>query len=185
MHHFSKHLWSLHASYIYPDNLPPTHTVEAEHRWWWQNVLIQSLSINLAESWGREHLSYYWVRGKIIDSPTICRHFQTRFVQRLCLNLHWHLIERCSQRPKWQYFGIGSDAFIGSPNRRQAVIWTNDGLFYQHIYGSLCLSKLTHQHMTCMRYHFFDTSNVSWNYFSREYDRYIIWQISIHCSTNT
>ena len=28
------------------------------------------------------------------------------------------------------------------PNRHQAIIWTNDGLVYLHIYASLSLSEL-------------------------------------------
>ena len=29
-----------------------------------------------------------------------------------------------------------------APNRRQAIIWTNDGIFYKRIYGSRGLNEL-------------------------------------------
>ena len=37
-------------------------------------------------------------------------------------------IEFCSQGSNYQYSSIGSDNGL-APARRQAIIWTNDGLF--------------------------------------------------------
>ena len=52
------------------------------------------------------------------------------------LNFNWKLTEVCSQMSNWQYASIGSDNGLES-NRQQAIIWTNDGLAYPHIYASL------------------------------------------------
>ena len=38
-----------------------------------------------------------------------------------------------TQRPNWQYGNIGSDNGL-APNRRQAIIWDNDGIGYQRVY---------------------------------------------------
>ena len=40
------------------------------------------------------------------------------------------------------YSNIGSDNGL-APARRQAIIWTNVGMFYWHIYVSLGLNELT------------------------------------------
>ena len=48
----------------------------------------------------------------------------------------------CSLGLDWQYVTIGSDNGL-APNRRQAIIWTNDGLIYWHIYASLSLNELS------------------------------------------
>ena len=44
--------------------------------------------------------------------------------------------EICYQRCSQQWSNIGSDNGL-APNRRQAIIWTNDGLIYWNIYVSL------------------------------------------------
>ena len=38
---------------------------------------------------------------------------------------------------------MGSDNGF-SPNRREAIIWTNDGIVHWRIYASLGLNELTH-----------------------------------------
>ena len=45
-----------------------------------------------------------------------------------CLNLDENLTELCSQGSNQQYSSIGSDNGW-APTRRQAIIWTNAGLF--------------------------------------------------------
>ena len=45
-------------------------------------------------------------------------------------------------RPKGQYALIGSDNGL-APNRRQAIIWTNDGIVYWRIYASPGHNELT------------------------------------------
>ena len=48
------------------------------------------------------------------------------------LNFEWYFIEMCSLGSTWQYIIIGSDNGL-APNRRQAIIWTNDSLVNWHI----------------------------------------------------
>ena len=47
------------------------------------------------------------------------------------LNFKWYFIEMCSLWSNSQYVIIGSDNGL-APDRRQAIIWTNDGLVYWH-----------------------------------------------------
>ena len=42
---------------------------------------------------------------------------------------------------RWQWYSIGSDNGL-VPNRRQAIIWTNDGLGWWRIYASFNLNEL-------------------------------------------
>ena len=44
----------------------------------------------------------------------------------------------------WQYINIGSDNGL-MPTRQQAIIWTNGGMFYWHIYASLDFNELTNR----------------------------------------
>ena len=60
--------------------------------------------------------------------------------------LKFHCTEVCSQGFIWQYASIGSDNGL-PPGRRQAIIWTNDGLVYLCIYASLGLNESTHLHL--------------------------------------
>ena len=46
-----------------------------------------------------------------------------------------------SQGSDWQNASIGSDVDL-APNRRQAIIWTNDGLWYRRTDESLGVSEL-------------------------------------------
>ena len=48
----------------------------------------------------------------------------------------------CSFGSNLQYVIIGSDNGL-APNRRQAIIWTNDGLVYWRIYASVGLDELS------------------------------------------
>ena len=47
----------------------------------------------------------------------------------------------------WTISSIGSDNGL-VPNRRQAIIWTNDGIVYRRIYASLDLIDLSRQGLT-------------------------------------
>ena len=49
--------------------------------------------------------------------------------------------QACFQESNWQYSSIGSDNGF-PPNRRKAIIWTNDVLGCWRIYASLVLNKL-------------------------------------------
>ena len=53
----------------------------------------------------------------------------------------WNFINICSLWSNWQYGSIGSDNGL-APNRRQAIIWTNVGMFYWRINASLGLKGL-------------------------------------------
>ena len=57
-------------------------------------------------------------------------------------NFKWHFIELCYLGSNWQYVIIGLDNGL-APNRRQAIIWTNDGLVNWCIYVSLGLNELS------------------------------------------
>ena len=51
--------------------------------------------------------------------------------------------EVCSQGSNGQYSSIGSDNGL-APNRRQAIIWTSDGLGCRRIYVSFGLNESSH-----------------------------------------
>ena len=57
------------------------------------------------------------------------------------LNFEWNFTEICSLWFDWQYDSIGSDNGL-APNRRQAITWTNVGMFYLRINASLGLNEL-------------------------------------------
>ena len=65
-------------------------------------------------------------------------YFQMHFLEWKCLNSDYNFTEVCSQMSNWQYPSIGSDNDL-APNRRQAIIWTNDVLGCRRIYVSLDL----------------------------------------------
>ena len=50
------------------------------------------------------------------------------------IKFHWN-------RPEGLIDSIGADNGL-VPNRRLAIIWNNDGMFYWCIYASLCFSEL-------------------------------------------
>ena len=58
----------------------------------------------------------------------------------MLLNFKQHFTEICFLGPDWQYGSIGSDNGLVS-NRRQAIIWTNVGMFY-YKYMLLILNEL-------------------------------------------
>ena len=63
------------------------------------------------------------------------------------LNIKQNFTEACSLGSDWQYCNIGSG--IGSaPIRRQAIIWTNVGMFHWRIYASLGLNEQTRRTRT-------------------------------------
>ena len=56
------------------------------------------------------------------------------------MNFDWILIEFCSQGSNLQYSSFGLDNDL-APARRQAIIWTNGGLFtdaYMRHSASMC-----------------------------------------------
>ena len=69
------------------------------------------------------------------------RHFQGHFHEWELLNFNHNLTEICSLGSNSKYGSIGPDNGL-APNRRQAIIWTNDDLGYWRIYASLGLNEL-------------------------------------------
>ena len=56
---------------------------------------------------------------------------------------HWIIfLGAAALGSNWQCVIIGLDNGLAS-NRRQAIIWTNDGIVYWHMYVSLGLTELT------------------------------------------
>ena len=51
-----------------------------------------------------------------------------------------YFTEICSWGTDWIYIIIGADKGLG-PNRRQVIIWTNDGLAYWRMYVSLGINE--------------------------------------------
>ena len=74
----------------------------------------------------RKYKLTHWGRGKMAAI------FQTAYSNAFslikCINFDWYFTEVCSQGSSSQYSSIGSDNGL-APARRQAIIWTNDGLF--------------------------------------------------------
>ena len=64
------------------------------------------------------------------------RYFQVHFCEWKILYLDWNSIEICSYGYSWQYFSIGLENGL-APNRRQAIIWTNDDPIHWRIYAAL------------------------------------------------
>ena len=58
------------------------------------------------------------------------------------MNFKWNFTEICSLGSNWQYGSIASDKSWQVPKRRQAIIWTKDGMFYWSTYASLGLNEL-------------------------------------------
>ena len=73
--------------------------------------------------------------------PDHSRYLQMHFLEWKLLNFKWYFIELCSLGSNWQYVIIGSYNGLAL-DWWQAIIWTNDGLVYSHIYASLGLNEL-------------------------------------------
>ena len=69
------------------------------------------------------------------------------FLKRKFINFNYNFTEVCSHGSNQQYSSTGSDNGL-APERQQAIIWTNDGLLYWHVYALLGLNELMGtQHM--------------------------------------
>ena len=64
-----------------------------------------------------------------------------QFHEWKCLNSDLNFTEFCFWRSNYQYFSIGAENGL-APNRRQAIIWTNDDPVQRRIYASLGLNEL-------------------------------------------
>ena len=68
--------------------------------------------------------------------------FSNEFSWMEMIDFEYSLAEFCSSGSYWQkYVSIHNDV---APNRRQSIIWTNDGLGWWRIYASLGLNQLTY-----------------------------------------
>ena len=76
-----------------------------------------------------------------ISQTTFWSAFSWIKMYKFRLKFHWILFLRVQQ-----YSSIGSDDGLAS-TRRQAIIWTNDGLVYWCICASLSLNELTKPNM--------------------------------------
>ena len=74
-----------------------------------------------------------------ISHTTFSNAFSWMKTYEFQLKFHWSLFPRVHLT----YSIIGSDNSL-APNRRQAIIWTNDGLCFWCIFTSLGLGELTH-----------------------------------------
>ena len=68
-----------------------------------------------------------------------------RFLEWKCLNCDSNFTDIYSHWSHLQYDSIGADNGLAL-NRRQAIIWTNDGQVYWRIYASLCLNELNEKY---------------------------------------
>ena len=69
------------------------------------------------------------------------QHFQVHFLDRNILNLKYDFTGTCSLGSNWQYGNISSYNGL-APNRRQAISWSNVGMFYWRIYASFSLNDI-------------------------------------------
>ena len=69
------------------------------------------------------------------------QHFQEHFLEWKLLNFNHNFTEICSLEFNWQYGSIGSDNGLAM-HRRQAIIWTNDGIGYWRRYVSLMMTQV-------------------------------------------
>ena len=84
--------------------------------------------------------------------PNRC-HFADDIFKRIFFNENVRISIKISLKfvPKGPINSIGSDNDL-APTRRQAIIWTNGGLFYWRIYASLGLNGLKDHKEFALRY---------------------------------
>ena len=70
------------------------------------------------------------------------RHFKIHFIEWKCMNFRLKFQWNLFLRFELIIFSNGSDNCL-APSRRQAIIWTNDGIVYWRIFTSLGLNELT------------------------------------------
>ena len=86
--------------------------------------------------WSSTH--WGWDKMANISQTT----FSNAFFEWKCVNFDLDFTEVYFQGSIQQYSIIGSDSGL-APNRRQAIIWTNDGLLLTQIYVPLGLNELS------------------------------------------
>ena len=96
------------------------------------------------------------------------RHFADDIFKCIFMNENFWILklnftEICSLGCNWQYGGIGSDNGLVQI-RQQDIIWSNDGMFYWHLYASLGLNELNDYHFM-MTFH--ETSRLTLNNIQR------------------
>ena len=81
----------------------------------------------------------HWGGGKMVAISQMT--FSNAFSWMKMFKFWLNFTEVCSQGSNWQYSKIGSDNGL-APNKRQAIIWTNDALGCRRINASLGLNEL-------------------------------------------
>ena len=102
------------------------------------NILYSTSSVS-----ERFHEAFYGLVVNTIRSRQNGRHFPDDISKRSFLNENvWIPIDiSLNLISKWPYTSIGSDDGL-APKRRQAIIWTKDGLVCLHIYAAFGLNEL-------------------------------------------
>ena len=86
----------------------------------------------------------YRIETKIKWPPFCRRHFQIHLHEEQNLNFDSNFIKVCSWASNKHWAIIGSENFSES-NKRQAIIWNNDGIAYKQIYDpSLSLDEFNY-----------------------------------------
>ena len=104
---------------------------------WWPSLLVQISLI----TWSR------WVNS--LRPRQNVFQFADDIFKHISLNGNFWIWNKISLKyvslgGNWQFGSIGSDNGL-VPNRHQAIIWNNDGMFYWCIYAPPCLNELTLQ----------------------------------------
>ena len=105
-------------------------------RVYWFYVLLLANRIESARV--NQNAEFCWLThwGRDIMAPISQTTFSNAFSWMKLLNLKKNFTEMCSLWSNWQY---GS---IGSPSRRETIIWSNVGMLYWRIHASPGLNEL-------------------------------------------
>ena len=98
-----------------------------------------------------KHSSLMITRAETKWPPFRRRQILSAFPWMKNLNFKWNFIETCSLGSNLQCGSIGSDDGLAQ-NRRQAIIWINDGLGYWRIHASLSLDEFITWTTTCCQW---------------------------------
>ena len=118
----------------------PINIVRAAHRWE-KKIILKQDYYGVHWPLGDEAVIQH-IEAKTKWPPFSRRHFEMDLLEWKCMNFYENFTEVCSLGSDSQLTSIGSDNGL-VPNRRQAIIWTNDGQFYRRIYASRSLNELT------------------------------------------
>ena len=95
--------------------------------------------------------------------PRFRRHLQRHFLEWKWLSFDLNFKEVFSQRSNWQFSSIGSDNCL-MPNRRQAIILTNDVLACRRLYASYGINPIKKITYPVLPWYFNTFSYISRNF---------------------